>query len=232
MRVRAALTMIALVMAGCASRPKEVAAPPTAIPPPAPVPMPLPPGGAAAGLKVPQRQADGSFVTPNTGVSAQGAVWHLRAALNVAVLGCPDPDGMLATAYNRFLNAQRTGLAAAHRSLVAEHASTAAFDTAMTRLYNYYAQPPVAAAFCAVATPMLTQAAALPSGGVTSFAATALPMIDAPFIDFYSRYDQYRVELAAWRAGQPSPVIRLAYDPAVLAGQDMVTGGAVRTATR
>jgi len=231
MRRTAAVTTIALLLAGCASRTQEVAvAPPIAVP--TPEPMPTPPNGAAAGLAIPQRLADGRFATPNTGVSANAAVWHLRAALNVAVLGCPDPDGALAGTYNRFLATQRTPLATAHSALATEYGTTDAFDGAMTRLYNYFALPPATAAFCDAAKPLLDAAAALPTGDVTTFATTALPVLDQPFVDFFARYDQYRSDLAAWQSSGGTALVRLDYDAAALAGAGGVTGGAVRTAGR
>ena len=232
MRVPAALTAIALLLAGCAAKPKEVAVAPPA-PLPMPLPPPVPPDGAAAGLSIPQRLPDGRFATPNTALSPQASVWHLRAALNVAVLGCADPDGALAAAYNRMLATQRTALSAAHRALAVEHGTTASFDAAMTRLYNYFAQPPAAAPFCEAARPLLSEAAALPAGAITAFAASALPTLDQPFIDFYARYDRYRIELAAWQSNQPVAAVRLAYQLDAITREDAVTSGPiVRTAAR
>lgn len=183
---------------------------------------PLPPDGAAAGLTIPAKLADGSYATPNRSVSAAGAIWHLRAAFNVAALSCPDTA--LAPAYNKLLSTQRQALAAAHRALTAEHGGVASFDPAMTRLYNYFAQPPVLARFCAQAAPLLHQAAALAPGSIESFAGTALAAIDQPFGEFYARYDAYRTDFAAWQAGTLA-VPRLDYDRTVFTANAAVTGG-------
>lgn len=222
-RVPALLAVLA-TLAGCAGQKQIVAPAPIPVPAPAPVRVaaPLPPDGAASGLTIPARLADGSYATPNRAVSAAGAVWHLRAAFNVAALSCP--DATLAPAYNRLLGTHRQALAAAHRTLTAEHGGMTSFDPAMTRLYNYFAQPPVLAHFCARAGPLLHQAATLPVGSLDGFAASALTSIDQPFGDFYARYDAYRTDLAAWRAGTLAAP-RLDYDRTVFTANVAVTGG-------
>ncbi|WP_447728044.1 hypothetical protein [Sphingomonas koreensis] len=229
-RVLASLAVLA-ALAGCAGQ-KQIAAPapiPAPVPTPVRIAAPLPPDGAAGGLTIPARLADGSYATPNRAVSAAGAVWHLRAAFNVAALSCPDTS--LAPAYNRLLGTQRQALAAAHRTLAAEHGGMASFDPAMTRLYNYFALPPVLVRFCAQAGPLLHQAAALPAGAIDSFAGTALAAIDQPFGEFYTRYDAYRTDLAAWHAGTlVAPT--LAYDRTVFTANASVTGGRTILASR
>lgn len=228
-RVLAPLAVLA-ALAGCAGQKQAMAPAPSPVPaPPVRVAAPVPPDGAAAGLTIPARLADGSYASPNRSLSAAGAVWHLRAAFNVAALSCPDTS--LAPAYNRLLAAHRQALAAAHRALTAEHGGMASFDPAMTRLYNYFAQPPVLARFCAAAAPLLREAAVLPAGSLEDFAGGALASIDRPFGEFYARYDRYRADLAAWRAGV-AVAPRLAYDPAVFAPRPYVTGGRTALAAR
>lgn len=236
-RVLASLAVLT-ALAGCAGQKQAMAPAPRPVPAPVRVAAPLPPDGAAAGLTIPAKLADGSYATPNRSVSASGAVWHLRAAFNVAALSCPDTS--LVSAYNKLLSAHRQALAAAHRALTAEHGGMASFDPAMTRLYNYFAQPPVLARFCAQAGPLLRQAAMLSSGSLDGFAPTALAAIDRPFGEFYARYDAYRADLAAWRAGTPvaafraSPLAapRLTYDRAVFTANTRVTGGRTALAAR
>jgi hypothetical protein len=238
-RVLASLAALT-ALAGCAGQKQAMAPAPRPVPTPIRVAAPTPPDGAAAGLTIPARLADGSYATPNRNLSASGAMWHLRAAFNVAALSCPDTS--LVPAYNRLLSAQRQALAAAHRALTAEHGGMAAFDPAMTRLYNYFAQPPVLARFCAQAGPLLRQAATLSSGSLDGFAPTALASIDRPFGEFYARYDAYRTDLAAWRAGTPAAATRLVasapaaprltYDRAVFSANTRVTGGRTALASR
>jgi len=230
-RVLLAISLLTLATA-CAG-PERIAAPA-----PLPVPVPLPtqaaapraPDGAAANLVIPARLPDGSYATPNRTVSAAAAAWHLRAAFNVAALNCNDPA--LAPAYNRFLKAHRGALKAAHHALIREYGDTASFDPAMTRLYNYFAQPPVMAQFCATAAPLLHQLAAPSAGDLPALAPAALAQIDRPFTDFYARYDSWRADLAAWRAGAPVATPRLAYANEVFRAESDIGGGTVALAAR
>ncbi|MFL9839676.1 hypothetical protein ABS767_01760 [Sphingomonas sp. ST-64] len=229
---RLLLTLPLLALASGCARPERTTAPaPLAVPAPPPVPTAAPraPDGAAANLVIPARLTDGSYATPNRGVSAAAAAWHLRAAFNVAALNCNDPE--VAPAYNRFLKAHRTALKAAHQALSREFGDASAFDPAMTRLYNYFAQPPVMAQFCAAALPLLREAATVPAGDFAAFAPRALAAIDRPFTDFYARYDAWRVDLAAWQRGEGAAP-RLRYDDAVFAAVPTVTGGTQRLAGR
>lgn len=224
-----------MLLNGCARRTPEVAvvAPP---PPPvaAPRPMPKPPLGAAANLTIPVATPDGGYATPNRALSADAAIWHLRSALNVAALQCnvADPTGV--ALYNRLLKTHAARFTAAHKALEAEYRRGGGdwqdrFDDAMTRVYNYFAQPPVRDQFCATALPMLAQVADLPAGGIDGFAAPGIASLDQPFVDFFRTYDRYRVELAAWHAGQTP---KLAVDPQVLMASTDVTGGGYRMAAR
>lgn len=226
-----AVAFVAVPLAACSSggTRMELAAP---LPVPvAPVVVrgaaPPPPDGAAVGLSIPARLIDGAYATPNHGVPTFATAWHLRAAFNVAALNCA--DSAIASGYNRFLHLHRRELADAHHRVAAMHGS--AFDPAMTRLYNYFAQPPVLARFCATAAPVMHQANLLPAGGLAEFAPEALAAIDRPFTDFYARYDAWRIDLANWRRGTPATP-QLAYDVAGLAPPPIVTGGETRLAAR
>jgi hypothetical protein len=231
---RACSALLALSLAtSCASpraTPELAAAPPQPVY--APAPMPMPPRGAAPNLRIPPRLADGSYATPNRGLSPAATLWHLRAALNVAALACDDAAGTVSAEYNRLLAAQRKPLAAAHRALAAEYGDVDAFDGAMTRLYNYYAQPAVQPGFCAASRSALAEVAAVPPDGLADFAAEALTRIDRAFTDFYAGYDRYRADLALWQASRGMQP-RLAYDSRIFLADDRVAGGAgVRLAAR
>lgn len=194
-------------------------------PAPAPVAMrmPQPPAHAAANLTLPARLEDGSYATPNRGLSDAATVWHVRSALNVAVLTC-GTDPALAASYNGLLSTHRAALATAHKALAAEQGG--GMDAAMTRLYNYFAQPPVQQDFCPVAIRLLSEANAIPPGQFAGFARVALAQLDAPFAAFYRAYDAYRADLALWRAGRlPAPAPRLAYDPQQFMRDDVVIAG-------
>ncbi|MEP9400350.1 hypothetical protein [Sphingomonas sp. VNH70] len=237
--MRTRLTLLFLggvaLLGGCSRKLPEVAAVPQPGPPPVVArPMPKPPQGAAANLTIPAAMPDGGYATPNRALSTDATLWHLRSALNVAALQCDvaDPNGV--AQYNRLIKVHAARLAAAHHALEAEYRRGGGdwqdrFDDAMTRVYNYFAQPPVRAQFCATAMPMLAQVADLPPGGLDGFANAGLASLDQPFVDFYRAYDAYRTDLAAWQAGQPP---KLAVDPQILIASSDVTGGSYRVAAR
>lgn len=234
--LRTALLLLAstLPLAACVSNDRTVIADT-----PAPIARaPQPPAGAATTLTIPNRLADGSFETPNRALSDAGTLWHLRAALNVAALQCD--NGVSVPDYNRFLATQKRALADAHRELAAEyrivHGPTwqASFDGAMTRLYNYFALPPVRDGFCRATAAELANLAAAPTNGAASLAPAALDRIEASFLTFFRNYADYRQALAQWRAndGAIASTPRLGYHTAIFDGADTVTGGARRLASR
>ncbi len=237
MRTRLALLLLAgtALLNGCSKKvPEVVAAAPPPVAAPAPAPMPRPPLGAAANLTIPGATTDGGYATINRALTADAALWHLRSALNVAALQCDVADPAGVAHYNRLLKVHAARFAAAHRALEAEYRRGGGdwqdrFDDAMTRVYNYFAQPPVRAQFCATALPMLAQVAEIPAGGLDGFAGAGLASLDQPFVDFYRAYDRYRIELAQWQAGQGP---KLAVDPQVLLASTEVTGGGYRVAAR
>lgn len=214
--------MAALLLAGCASKPSVVAvAPPPVVPTAA---MPVAPAGVAATFQLPARTAAGGWWTPNRGLSQAAAVWHLRAGLNVAALGCRDAaEPTRVAAYNALLTRHEAGFAAAFKTLSAEARAASgkdwqdAQDDAMTRLYNFWAQPFAAAELCAAADSVLAEAALLPATDLPGYAPAALARLEAPFTAFYDRYAGYQAALAAWRAGRAAPVQVAAAVPALRA---------------
>ncbi|WP_326523101.1 hypothetical protein [Sphingomonas sp.] len=220
MRVRVSLAVVAVLLAGCARGVAPVAVAPA---PPAvvstPKPRPVPPGGAATNVALPPELPDGSFATPNRALTPAATAWHLRAALNVAALRCN--DGAVVADYNRFVTSHKAALARAHAAAMREAGGEAAFDARMTKLYNYFALPPVQASFCAAAATIAAEAAATPAAGFERLATLGLPVIDAPFTAFFAEYRDYRVALARWQAGQVAAASapRLTYDLAVLTAE-------------
>lgn len=254
-RIRSlALLLLPLAFAGCVKQPVVAEAPPPPPPPPVERPMPRPPHSAATNLNLPPLRADGRYPTPSLNLSQAGTAWHLRAALNVAVLQCAKAGEPMEVQYNAFLGAHKQALARAHDALKAEYrkAHGAAwqdrFDDDMTRLYNFYAQPPARAAFCAAAAPLVAAAATTPAAALDSFAAPSLAALDVPFTDFYRAYAAYRTDLAAWHADRtaPAPVQLAAVQsvpvdraPRLTVGADVLMGdtrvvadGRVRLAAR
>lgn len=152
-------------------------------------------------------------MTPNVDLSPEQALWQLRIGLNVAALSCRGPDeAALVSHYTRFLNSNQRAIAAAERWVIRDQGARngtngiAARDALSTRLYNYFAQPPVKTGFCVRATQIMAAAAAEPTANILPFAATQLPILDQPFVEFYANYARYQADLAVWRSQQPAPV--------------------------
>jgi hypothetical protein len=162
----------------------------------------LPPDGAAAGLALPGKLADGSWSTPSRKLTGDAAVWHLRSALNVAALACRGADeARYADGYNGMIRTRAARLAAAEKGLAGEfQAGTAAgreaYDRAMTGLYNYYARPEVHAGFCKAALTAIDAQAKTAEADFDGFCARTLTDLDVPFTGFFDRY-------AAWTARHP-----------------------------
>lgn len=185
--------------AGCGK--KHRPEPPAPAPVPAPQPEPQPPAGAAKGLPIPEAGDDGRFETINSGVTAQEALWHVRGALNVAALGCR-ADAQLLANYNQFLTQRKSTLAAAYTNEASRlrSAGRTALDQHMTRLYNFFAQPPAQVAFCRVASEEAARIVTVAPAQLPAHAVDALGRLEAPFTAFYTAYNLYRRDLAAWQA--------------------------------
>lgn len=215
-------TAAALTLAACASRPEPVAVVVPVAPPPvvATLPMPQPPAGAAPNLALPARLADGGWATPNRDVSSAAAAWHVRSALNVAALGCRDAEeAATVAAYNALLRNNRAVLARVDADLRAEYrtrhggAWQDAHDDRMTKVYNFFAQPPVHAAFCTTARAVLAEVSAMSPDAFVAAAPAALARLEAPFLAFYDAYAGYRDSLLRWqtaRAPAPAPHLTVA----------------------
>lgn len=192
-------------LAGCA--PKPAPAPP---PPPVVVvipPQPMPPRGAAPSLQVPPRDAMGLRQTVNLNISAAQTLWNLRSAYNVAALNCMKPEhAQIVINYRAFLKSHLKGLNAANKAVDSEFKAKygARFipprEAYMTQVYNYFALPPTLPAFCDAALAMSNEAATVPTAELETFAARSLPNLERVFLDFYTSFDQYRADLAAWQA--------------------------------
>jgi hypothetical protein len=216
--VRLAGTVIGALMAlgGCATRTPVPSLHVTA-PPEAKASRPELPAGIPERLSVPPIDADGHYRTINSALTPEQAGWHVRSALNVAVLACRGPDeAVLAADYNAMLRRQKAVLAKAYDAVQARFRVAGgsdwqtAQDIAATRVYNFFALPPAKPGFCAVATSILAEARTIDPAGFLPFAGAALARLEAPFLDVYRGYDQYRRELAAWESGQDSGTAKAA----------------------
>jgi hypothetical protein len=190
-----ALAALAAGLAGCA-QPVVVTPPPVvATLPPAPPVMPY---GGYSGLKIPDKRNDGTYITPNFDMTDAAAVWHLRAALNVAALACDNAGGGVLDGYNAWLAAHRPVLDAAVKQYLHEWEVTGwsdweqAYETNQTRIYNFYSQSTIRVAFCAAARTEIANIGTVTDADLPKYARAALVRIDKPFIDFYTAFDAWR----------------------------------------
>ena len=217
MRVNGVLFLtVAITLSACASRPALVVA--VAPLPPVPVAAVPMPAGTYPGMPVPALLPDGAYATPNHALSQAATVWHFRAGLNFAALGCRGThEATIIAGYNAMLATQKPVLANAERILSNEFRATGgaewrdAYDDAMTRLYNYYAFAPARAALCANADRLLTEAQGIAPDAFPAFAATRLPELDRSFTDVFRAYD-------AWRQQRPQATYAIAANTAVAPG--------------
>lgn len=207
-RTGGALGALALLASGCATRQGPVVA--MGAPPPAlPVERPVLPAGLPERLNVPVQDAEGRYRTINYALTPDQMAWHVRSALNVAVLSCRGAgEAVIAADYNALLKAQKAGLAAAYAKVQAQFRANrgkdwqSAQDAHSTRVYNFFALPPAKPDFCVAATQLLTESRTVTPDRFATFAADALPRLERPFTDVYRAYDGYRRALAAWETGQ------------------------------
>ncbi|WP_022681414.1 hypothetical protein [Sphingobium bisphenolivorans] len=198
----APIAALALI-AGC-STPKK--APPTPPPPVVPTIKPLPPMGAVEEMSIPEVAEDGKYLTPNRGVTANTALWHVRMALNVAALSCHGVNEPARIQYNRMLHVHEAALreanAAVDRNYTAAYGSGGlkARELLNTVVYNFFALPPVTKSFCPVAIEVGAKILAMPSGQLLAYAPEALTQLEKPFQDFYAAYADYLRRLAEWQS--------------------------------
>lgn len=202
---RAAVGLAAsALLASCASGPTVEPAPKVVD---RAVYRPYPPLGASQNLLTPPRNELGVRQTVNTGLSLAQTTWNLRSAFNVAALNCREPKyEPILEGYRSFLKDNARVLSAANTELDRDFKSrfgstyVKVRETYQTQVYNYFALPYTLPAFCDAAMAMSAQVQSVQPGDLQTFSVTALEQLDRVFIDFFDRFDQYRVDLAAWEA--------------------------------
>jgi hypothetical protein len=198
--------LVLLAAAADAAKPKKAPPPPPPPPPVIEIPYrPWIPEQPSGTLVTPPKDANGVRQTVNVGASPMQKTWNLRSAYNVAALNCRDPKhAAILVNYKAFLKTHAKGLTAANRAVDAEFRARhgAGFvkhrEAYMTKVYNFYALPPTTPAFCNAALAMSTDAKAVKLGTLNAFSTTALPSLDIVNLDFYNRYDQWKIDGAAW----------------------------------
>lgn len=191
---------------GAEARKKKQAPPP---PPPAPL-VPIPqrpyvPNYAAPNLPVPPVGADGLFESPNRKISTAQITWNLRSAYNVGALNCPEPARTeITNGYRAFLRTHARGLTAANRAVDSQFRQrygarfVASREAYMTGVYNHFAMPVTLDAFCNAVLAVSRDGKLIKPTELDAFTARALPSIEIVFDDFYRRYAQWKLDIAAW----------------------------------
>jgi hypothetical protein len=212
-------------LAGCATT-TPVVPPPivaTVTPPPPQIPY-----GGYVGMVIPKKRADGTYPNPNVNMTDQAAVWHLRNALNVAALGCDKVGGGVAEGYNAWLAAHGPALEAYYKRYIQEWEITgwgdwqAAYDNNQTRIYNFYSQTTMRAAFCTAARTEIANVGVVADADLPTFARAALARLDKPFLDFYRDFDAWH----DYYAPKPPPVVRTLPAPVAASVPQVATGSA------
>jgi hypothetical protein len=175
-------------------------------------PKPMPPNGASNNLAFPAADANGLRESVNRNISPSQMLWNLRSAYNVAALNCNEPKhANILVRYRAFLKNHARTLTAANKKVDEEFRKkygarfTAPREQYMTAVYNHFALPPTLPHFCDAVLAVSEDGEAVKSVDLEAFAVRSLPNIEVVFDDFYRRYEQYRIDLAAWQAqyGQP-----------------------------
>lgn len=194
------------LLAGCAAKPPpapvvaRVAPPPLVAPP-----RPARPAGTAITFATPPRDSYGRYITPNSALSSEESVWHLRMGLNVAALSCYNDTDSVNVAYGQFLTIHKKRLDDANKAMdalfverVGKSDAKTARDTHSVEVYNYFALPMVVPTFCATAAQVLATTNATPSSELADYASLGLGQIEGPFTRFFTDYDAYKVADATW----------------------------------
>ena len=208
--VAVAGAVILTVMASCSAEARKRPPPP---PPPPPPPVvvipyrPIPPNSASPNYQPPRRGADGLYVSVNRNITPAQTVWNLRSGYNVAALNCNRTEfPTLIDSYRNFLRVHARSLTAANRKVDAEFRTqhgarfVAPREKYMTEVYNHFALPMTLNDFCKAVQAISAEAQTVPSVQLEAFAARTLPSIQIVFDDFNRRYEQWRVDAAAWDA--------------------------------
>lgn len=208
------VAVLTVALASCA--PKVVPPPPPPPPPPKVViipPKPMPPNGASNNLAFPAADANGLRESVNRNISPSQMLWNLRSAYNVAALNCNEPKhANILVRYRAFLKNHARTLTAANKKVDEEFRKkygarfTAPREQYMTAVYNHFALPPTLPHFCDAVLAVSEDGDAVKSADLEAFAVRSLPNIEVVFDDFYRRYEQYRIDLAAWQAQYGQPV--------------------------
>src|SRR5690606_40258598 len=103
--------------------------------------------------------------------------------------------------HRKVLAATNTALEQRFRKQVGSRSEALkAREAFMTQVYNYFALPPNRGSLCSVALTAANEYLAATPDNPKAFAAMHLPRFETAFEGFFSAYEQYRIDSAAWDA--------------------------------
>jgi hypothetical protein len=188
---------------------------------------PVPPNGAAPTYQPPVKGPDGLYKSVNRHITPAQTVWNLRSAYNVAALNCDRTEfPTIVDSYREFLRTHSRALSATNRKVDAEFRAQygarfiAPRERYMTEVYNHFALPMTIKDFCTAVLAVSQDAQPTTPAQLEAFAARSLPNIQIVFDDFYKRFDQWKLDAAAWDARyapKPVPAIGPAITPVAAA---------------
>lgn len=210
MPTRIAIAATGLAALGACATPAPPPPPPPPPPPAEVVPFrPIPPMGAAYVMDVPQLGPDGRRMTVLGNPSPDELTWYFRSAWNVAALNCTGPAYQpILDGYSAFIKSHARPLKQANDRIDATYRkeykvardAIKAREKTMTTVYNYFALPPARTGFCQSALGVANQALATPKYDPVAFAAANFSAMTVPFDQFFTAYEQYQRDSAAWDA--------------------------------
>jgi len=233
MSIKSRVPVIVALLAALAACSKPAPPPPPPPPPrlviPTP-PRPVAPNGAQENLALPALDASGLRQSVNRNITPAQALWNLRSALNVAALDCMAPrHADIVVNYQTFLKTYGKQLTAANRKVDAEFRAKYGSgyitprELYMTSVYNHFALPPTLDDFCDAVQAVNRDMVGLKPAELEQFAGRSLPNIEIVFDNFYRRYEEWRTELATWKA-QWQPNSAYSATPSLTAAPMVPTG--------
>ena len=160
-------------------------------------------------MDIPRAGLDGQRATINRGLTDDEQVWHFRSAWNVAALNCTSAQSQpVLDAYSNYIKKHARTLKRVndridrvYRSqLSSRRSAIRAREAKMTSVYNFFALPPARRDFCRTALDISNRYLVDTSQDPIAFAAANFSMIEAPFERFFTAYEAYERDSAAWDA--------------------------------
>jgi hypothetical protein len=158
-------------------------------------------------MNVPGRGPDGQRLTVLKNLDDDERLWYFRSAWNVAALNCTGPgEEPILEGYRSFLTNNAKTLRAVNQRIdkayQKEHRgqAIAARERLMTVVYNYFALPPARAEFCQAALQVAAAQSAMAKPDAAALAAANFATFEKPFENFFTAYEQYQRDSAAWDA--------------------------------